>query len=153
MKQKGLKCHPTKSVCIIIGNKKYRTEAKKEIEDDPVMFGDFMMKFVENEVYLGDVISSQGMEDSVLLTLEKRTPKINGGMCEAKAIIEDFRMQAMGGMAGAWDLFLPPFYPPARSKNPGHAGMMDCENRENREGGQGDLPGRGPRGRDEEVHS
>ena len=54
MKQKGLKCHPTKSVCIIIGSKKYRTEAKKEIEDDPVMFGDFTMKFVENEVYLGD---------------------------------------------------------------------------------------------------
>ena len=55
------------------------------------------MKFVENEVYLGDVISSQGMEDSVLLTIEKIKPKINGAMYEAKAIIEDFRMQAMGG--------------------------------------------------------
>ena len=26
-------------------------------------------------------------------------------MYEAKAIIEDFRMQAVGGMAGAWDIW------------------------------------------------
>ena len=39
MKQKGLQCHPTKTVCIIIGNTTYREEAKKEIKDDPVLFG------------------------------------------------------------------------------------------------------------------
>ena len=105
MKQKGLQCHPTKTVCIIIGNKKYREEAEKEIKEDPVMFGDFRMNFVESEVYLGDVISSQGLEDSVKLTIEKRSSKVNGAMHEAKAIMEDFRMQAMGGMAGAWDLW------------------------------------------------
>ena len=72
MKQKGLTCHPTKTVCIIIGTEEYRKQAKKETEGNPVMFGDFKMNFVENEVYLGDVISSQGLESSVKLTIEKK---------------------------------------------------------------------------------
>ena len=97
--QKGLKCHPTKTVCIVVGTEKYRKQANKEIEDNPVMFGEFEMKFVENEVYLGDIISSQGLESSVKLTVEKRYPKVSGAMYEARAIMEDFRMQAMGGMA------------------------------------------------------
>ena len=105
MAQKGLKCHPTKTVCIVVGTEKYRKQANKEIEDNPVMFGEFEMKFVENEVYLGNVISSQGLERSVKLTIEKRYSKVSGAMYEAKAIMEDFRMQAMRGMAGAWDLW------------------------------------------------
>ena len=64
MKQKGLQCHPSKTVCIIIGTTKYRKEANKEIKDDPVMFGEFKMNFVESEIYFGDVIYSQGLEDS-----------------------------------------------------------------------------------------
>ena len=32
MKQRGLQCHPTKTVCIIIGNKRYREQAQKNIE-------------------------------------------------------------------------------------------------------------------------
>ena len=69
------------------------------------MLGNFKMIFVESEVYLGDVISSQGMENSVQLTIEKRRSKVNGAMYKAKDILEDFRMQAMGGMAGAWDIW------------------------------------------------
>ena len=29
------------------------------------MFGSFKVKFVNHEVYLGDVISAQGLEDSI----------------------------------------------------------------------------------------
>ena len=69
------------------------------------MFGEFKMKFVENKVYLGDVISSKGLEESVKLTIDKQKSKVNGGIYEAKAIMEDFRMQAIVGMAGAWDIW------------------------------------------------
>ena len=100
-----MRCHPTKTVCIAIGNEKYREKAKKEVKKSPVMFGNFQTKFVANEVYLGDVISAQGLEDSVNLTIERRAGKIKGSMYESKSIIEDFRMQAVGGMAGAWDLW------------------------------------------------
>ena len=39
------------------------------------------------------------------LTINKRMGKVMGAMNESKAIMEDFQMQAMGGMAGAWDLW------------------------------------------------
>ena len=65
------------------------------------MFRDFQIKFVKNEVYLGDVISSQGLDIIGVLTKEKRMSKIKGVMHEAKSIMEDLRMQVIGGMAGA----------------------------------------------------
>ena len=36
------------------------------------MFGDFPMKFADNEVNLGDTIASQVLEMSVALTIEKK---------------------------------------------------------------------------------
>ena len=80
MNQKGLKCHPTKTVCIAIGTPKYREGVQKEISKDPAMFGDFQMKFVDNKVYLGDTISAQGLDMSVELTIENRSGKIKGAM-------------------------------------------------------------------------
>ena len=105
MDQKGLKCHPSKTVCIAIGTDKYREVVKKEVSKDPIMFGNFTVRFVDSEVYLGDVLAAQGMEKSVELTINRRLAKVKGAMFEAKAIIEDFRMQAIGGMAGAWDIW------------------------------------------------
>ena len=46
-----------------------------EIESCPVMFGCIKVKFVDHEVYLGDVISAQGLEDSIQLTIERRALK------------------------------------------------------------------------------
>ena len=59
------------------------------------MFRDFKMRFVKNEVYLIDFISSQGLDISVVLNKEKRLSKIKGVMHEAKSIITDFRMQVV----------------------------------------------------------
>ena len=72
MDQKGLKCHPTKTLCIAVGDEQFREEVKKQVEKDPVMFGDFTVKFQESDVYLGDVISSQGLEKSIELTISRR---------------------------------------------------------------------------------
>ena len=77
------------------------------------MFGNFKMKFVEQECYLGDTISAQGLEESVSLTVERRAGKVKGSMYETKSIMEDFRMQAVGGMAGAWDLWESAIGPPS----------------------------------------
>ena len=105
MDQKGLKCHPTKTACIAIGTEKYRAEVQKQVELDPIKFGSFTVMFKESEVYLGDVLSSQGMDRSVQLTIERRLAKVKGAIYETKSIIEDFQMQAIGGMAGAWDIW------------------------------------------------
>ena len=58
----------------------------------------------ESEVYLVHVISAQGLEKSVELTISKRMGKVKGAMNESKAIMKDFQVQALGGMAGGRDL-------------------------------------------------
>ena len=55
--------------------------------------------------YLDDMISAGGLEASILETIAHRAGKIRGAMFESRALMQDFGMQAMGGMAGAWDLW------------------------------------------------
>ena len=96
---------------------KYKAEVQNQVKLDPIKFGSFTVLFKESEVYLGDVIAAQGLEGSVQLTIERRRAKVKRAMYETKSIIEDFQMQAIGGMAGAWDIWeraiLPTYWPTA----------------------------------------
>ena len=56
-------------------------------------------------MYLGDMINNTGMAGSAEATIVKRIGRIKGAMYEVAAIMSDPRMQAMGGMAGAWDIW------------------------------------------------
>ena len=76
-----------------------------EIESEPIMFGENVCKPQLSEVYLGDVISGLGLEDSVERTIQRRLGLVRGAMYETQAIMEDYRMQAVGGMAGAWTIW------------------------------------------------
>ena len=80
---------------IAIGSEEYWSEVKRKVESDPVMFGNFTVNFQESKVYLGDVISAQGLDMSVELTINRRLGKVKGAMNEAKAIMEDFQMKAI----------------------------------------------------------
>jgi hypothetical protein len=55
--------------------------------------------------YLGDMVHMDGLEASVEATIEDRVGKITASMHEIKAIMDDYRMQALGGMMGALDLW------------------------------------------------
>ena len=48
--------------------------------------------------YLGDMVHMDGLEASVEATSEDRVGKITASMHEIKAIMDDYRMQALGGM-------------------------------------------------------
>ena len=105
LRERLLRCHPTKTCYLVFGSKSYKKEVKEELEDSPLMFGDFIMKEKESDVYLGDVIHSGGLAASVEATISRRVAKVKGMVYEAAAILTDFRMQAVGGMAGAWDMW------------------------------------------------
>ena len=104
--QKGLRAHETKTTYVIIGGKKYREDMEKKISKNPVLFGKIICKPSNSEIYLGEVIHSQGLEAGVIATIENRMGKVRGAMFKVKALIEDFRLQAITGMAGAWILWL-----------------------------------------------
>ena len=98
-------CHPTKTCYLVVGTTNYRENIQKEIEDNPLMFGKIVCKEKDSDVYLGDVISSQGLEHSVELTVQKRLGLIRGAMHKRSAIMEDYRLQVVGGMSGAWAIW------------------------------------------------
>ena len=53
---------------------------------------------------MGQIFESD-LRTSALATVKDRQGKIKGAAIEVKSIIEDFQMQAMGGMMGAWELW------------------------------------------------
>ena len=103
--EKGLQAHETKTTYVIIGTKGYRSEMEKEVSADPVKFGRLTCQPSGSEVYLGEVIHSQGLEAGVEATIDMRLGKVRGAMYKAKALIEDFKLQAIAGMEGAWILW------------------------------------------------
>ena len=100
--EKGLKAHKKKTTYVIIGTKKYREEMEREAEINPVSFGNMTIQPSGSEVYLGEVIHSLGLEAGVEATIDSRMGKVRGAMYKTKALMEDFRLQAVGGMEGAW---------------------------------------------------
>ena len=57
------------------------------------------------DTFLGDVLNTNGLSSSVEATVTQRLGKVKGAMYEASAILKDYRMQAIGGMMGAWDIW------------------------------------------------
>ena len=68
-------------------------------------FGDFPVKERVSDKYLGQVLHGGGLDDSALATVRERAGKIKGVSMEIKTIIEEFEMQAMGGLMAARELW------------------------------------------------
>ena len=105
MKEKQLKVHPDKTGFIAIGSGEYQNRIAKEVIESPIMFGDIMTKQKVVDKYLGDMIHCDGLSASVEATIKDRMGRITAATHEIKAVLDDYRMQAIGGMLGAWDLW------------------------------------------------
>ena len=105
LQDKGLQAHEDKTCYILFGSKKYKENVKKDLEHTPLMFGKFPSKQRVSEKYLGQILHSGGLSDSAKATVEDRSGKIRGAAIEIKSIVEEFEMQAMGGLMAAWELW------------------------------------------------
>jgi hypothetical protein len=103
--EKQLQFHPKKSCYLVYGTENFKARIKLEAEEEPVMLGPNTLKEKTEEKYLGDVFSSRGLSASIEATIDDRAAKIKGSIYELRAVIEDFRMQAVGGMEAAIDLY------------------------------------------------
>ena len=54
---------------------------------------------------MGDILDSQGLAESVEATVKDRNAKVKGSLYELRALVEDVRMQAVGGLGAAIDLY------------------------------------------------
>ena len=105
LKDKGLEAHRDKTSFIVCGSSSFKQSVKLEIQDCPMIFGDFVMKEKISDKYLGQVLHGGGLEESALATAQERAGKIRGATMEIKSIIEEYQMQALGGMTAAWELW------------------------------------------------
>ena len=80
-----------KSVCLIIGSKLQKKKATQELHGNPLMCGSFETKEKQQDKWLGQIISSIGLSDSVAETVEDKEGKIRGACLEIGIIIDDWR--------------------------------------------------------------
>ena len=80
MRERQLSCHPTKTCYLVFGSRQYKEQVKKELDQEPLMFGDFEVKAKESDVYLGDTLTAGGLEASVEATVAKRVARAQGAM-------------------------------------------------------------------------
>ena len=101
LKQRGLSLNQDKSVCLIIGSKLQKKKATQELHENPLMCGSFETKEKQQDKWLGQIISSIGLSDSVAKTVEDKEGKIRGACLEIGIIIDDWRARDLGGMETA----------------------------------------------------
>ena len=70
----------------------------------PIHFNNFTLETKSQDRYLGQIFELD-LGTSALATVKDRKSKIKGAAIEVKSIIEDFQMQAMGGLVAAWELW------------------------------------------------
>ena len=103
--EKQLQFHPKKSCFLVYGTENFKARIRLEANEEPVKLGANILYEKTEEKYLGDVFSSQGLSASVEATIKDRTSKIKGSIYELRAVVEDFRVQAVGGMEAAIDIY------------------------------------------------
>ena len=75
------------------------------MENCELSLGGFKVKRKECDKYLCQILQTEGNRASVETTIKDREGKEKGAIFEVKAIIDDFQMQAIGGMMAAWELW------------------------------------------------
>ena len=103
--EKGLEAHPDKTCFIVCGSKRFKENAEFDLQRSPIMFGDFLVKQRVSDRYLGQILHSGGLDMCAEATVQERVGKLKGATMEIKGIIEEFQMQAIGGMMAAWELW------------------------------------------------
>ena len=111
METKLLDFNHDKSVVIVMGSKKNKKDIEEEMKKQPLTLCGKIMKNTTTEKYLGDVISSEGLAESVTATVLKRKGIAIASILETKAVIEDCRANAVGGLVVGieiWELAILP---------------------------------------------
>ena len=90
------KLNQTKSGFILVGTPKQREMTRGIVKESPMMCGDFEMKELKEEKWLGDYLA-EGLKESIKLTIKKREAKIRRAGFEIINLVKDYRAQRIGG--------------------------------------------------------
>ena len=127
LQEKGLEAHPDKTCFIVCGSNKYKQNVDQDLKRQTIMFGEFPVKHREYDRYLGQILHGGGLEQSAETTVMERVGRIKGATLEIKTIIEEFQMQALGGMMAAWVLWERALVPALLSGAGTWFGLRECK--------------------------
>ena len=80
----------------------YKEKIRQDLKENAIQLDGFKLQTKCLDKYLGQVIKSD-LASSALATVQDREGKIKGAAIEIKSIIEDYQMQAMGGLEPGWE--------------------------------------------------
>ena len=95
----------SKSCYVVIGSKQRRLQMMKQLEDTPLTLCNSEMVSSDTIKYLGDLLSCNGLKDSVKITVAKRRQVVSRACYEIRHIVDDFRSQTVGGLAAGLQLW------------------------------------------------
>ena len=94
-----------KSCFIVFGSKKERAEIQESLKSHPLFLcGREMVQEVEAK-YLGDQFSGLGLSHSVSATIAQRRGLVTRAIFEIRAVIDDCRSHAVGGLSAGLDMW------------------------------------------------
>ena len=96
MKTMQTRLNKTKSGYNMMGPRRLVEEARWRLTLSPALCGDFVMREVGQEKWLGDMFAG-GLKESVMATIRSREGKVRRAAYEILNIVHDYRAQRVGG--------------------------------------------------------
>ena len=97
----NLRLHEDKTSCIVMGSVNQRLQITRCLQSDPLMCGDIETKLKKEFKWLGQILSSGGLAESVAATVKDREGKVCGACLEIAQVVNDWRTRCVGGMETA----------------------------------------------------
>ena len=98
MEQKLLSFNTDKSVSLVLGDTMEANQIRSTLIENTIPIGNNVTKTVEKYGYLGIVVSEGGAEASAFETLKKRSARVKQIIFEIRAILQDTRLNSVGGL-------------------------------------------------------
>ena len=84
VKQLNSSLNQDKTVCTVIGSLKQRNQVKQALEAQPLMCGQFETNLVDKFKWLGQILSTRGLSDSLAETVAEREGKTRWACLETR---------------------------------------------------------------------
>ena len=94
-----------KSCYIVFGSNKSRNTTKEKADANPIKLCGADMVQEEQAKYLGDQLWCLGLAESVAATVSKRRGLVTTAIYEIRAVIDDCRSNAAGGVTAGIDIW------------------------------------------------